>query len=259
MGYVTKEDGNPVDENEAQRIRGVAWNVWMGFVHNNEAPDTWKPCAPRLKYIYYKELYSQFPYLSHCADNWKAEEIAITYYPGFARTHVKTQKKEGASSLGSVGDKRHRNKANDEGDGRKKVRRSHPLSNLLCDSGSTFSLDSDTGTGNVSPALTGDPEADGLRAQEDDASVQHLTDILQDVHPPSFVNSPFARRERTVTSSIDLAPAASTAPPPPSGLPPVASPPRSHRSSIRQESTGATPPPSTSSTAGQGGGQRRCR
>ncbi|KII83654.1 hypothetical protein PLICRDRAFT_180256 [Plicaturopsis crispa FD-325 SS-3] len=86
MLYVEDKNGTPVDGYVAQHIREYARSIWNNLAKVGRAPRVWKRDgnAETLR-EYWREMGLRFPLLRLCESDWKADQIAIDYYPSWTQ------------------------------------------------------------------------------------------------------------------------------------------------------------------------------
>jgi len=99
MQYVVDKDGTPVTGYQATQMRQVARSIWTQLASAGIAPRKWMTDIPlTVADTYRKEMQTRFPELALCENGWKADQIAIDYYPSWrsaqAKRKGKTETKE---------------------------------------------------------------------------------------------------------------------------------------------------------------------
>ncbi|KDQ10429.1 hypothetical protein BOTBODRAFT_496356 [Botryobasidium botryosum FD-172 SS1] len=85
MRYIERENGQPVDGWRLDEICRESKKIWMTLRRCNLAPDQWTNVDKEADKYYISEMYSSFPELRYCDDNWKARKVAFQTYPGWIK------------------------------------------------------------------------------------------------------------------------------------------------------------------------------
>lgn len=80
MRYVQDRHGSAVDGYVAAMMRALARAIWVELGICGAAPTTWKQVDAQSRDAYYCAMNVGFFELRLCDANWKAEQIATTYY-----------------------------------------------------------------------------------------------------------------------------------------------------------------------------------
>ncbi|KAF8816950.1 hypothetical protein BYT27DRAFT_7033262, partial [Phlegmacium glaucopus] len=78
MDYIEDEDGLVINGDTAKNIRSHARSVLieMDSVITMKLPTTWTKVGVTESKFFRQEMYSRFPYLSLCHDDWKVSFLA---------------------------------------------------------------------------------------------------------------------------------------------------------------------------------------
>ncbi|KAF8958602.1 hypothetical protein BDZ97DRAFT_1923497 [Flammula alnicola] len=76
--YIELEDGTIVDGDTAQSIRKLMRSIFIEMEKSRTMalPDTWSEAGVTERSYVLQELYSEYPYIRYCDDNWKAIFLA---------------------------------------------------------------------------------------------------------------------------------------------------------------------------------------
>ncbi|KAF8961790.1 hypothetical protein BDZ97DRAFT_1759633 [Flammula alnicola] len=76
--YIELEDGTIVDGDTAQSIRKLMRSIFIEMEKSKTMalPDTWSEAGVTERSYVLQELYSEYPYIRYCDDNWKAIFLA---------------------------------------------------------------------------------------------------------------------------------------------------------------------------------------
>jgi hypothetical protein len=89
MQYIEDENGVAVDGHKASEIRRITRSIWAHLASIGKAPKTWTKIDIMSGQQYRQEMHRQFPELRLCELDWKADMIAIEYYPSWHNNHLK--------------------------------------------------------------------------------------------------------------------------------------------------------------------------
>jgi hypothetical protein len=102
MQYIQDENGVPVNGHRAKYMREIARGLWEALANSGKAPATWHRGPLETKERYNHEMALRFPELRYCAQDWKAEQIAIDNYPSFhSKRFPKSRIKTGTAESGA--------------------------------------------------------------------------------------------------------------------------------------------------------------
>jgi hypothetical protein len=83
MRYAQDKNGIPINLERANFIRATAKGIWDALADNGMAPKSWKQGSLLIREQYNREMAGRFEELQLCANDWKAEHIAVLNYPSF--------------------------------------------------------------------------------------------------------------------------------------------------------------------------------
>ena len=93
MLYIVDENGSPVDGHRASSMQNVARSIWAELASKGLTPKKWKTDTELAVADHYRrEMQNRFPELKLCENCWKADQIAIDYYPSWHKAQVKKKK-----------------------------------------------------------------------------------------------------------------------------------------------------------------------
>ncbi len=87
LGFVEHEDGSPITEGEAVKIRETARSIFAQLLQDGTAPAKWGQVSIISQEFFFNVLAERFPYVAMCEDMWKAQLIATTCYPSWHRNN----------------------------------------------------------------------------------------------------------------------------------------------------------------------------
>ncbi|KAJ3816787.1 hypothetical protein F5880DRAFT_1618932 [Lentinula raphanica] len=96
MKFVEDRQGNIVNGFRADAIRKLCYRLFGDFRDEGKAPAHWSQATHEISQRFFLELADQFPEVSYCANNWKAQKIATQIYPGWHTRHCPTAIKKEA-------------------------------------------------------------------------------------------------------------------------------------------------------------------
>lgn len=101
MKYIEDKEGNPIDGHLASDIRRHARAIFVGIASKGQVFKSWTEADYDSLKTYYREMSERFEELRFCANDWKAELIALDTYRTWREQWDKQQKKK---AMGKGGD-----------------------------------------------------------------------------------------------------------------------------------------------------------
>ncbi|THU87218.1 hypothetical protein K435DRAFT_867505 [Dendrothele bispora CBS 962.96] len=83
--YIEMDDGTVIDGTRAASIRRLARQMWAQFRSEGKEPTTWEGAIDDIVRRFNRALWTAFPELRLCAENWKLHYLATTLYSGWYR------------------------------------------------------------------------------------------------------------------------------------------------------------------------------
>lgn len=92
MCYVELEDGTVINGDRAAEIRKFARSIWVSFSKKGAPPSKWGQADIEMWKTYCREMGNQFPELTFCDLDWKADQIATdNYLSWYVNWHPKSE------------------------------------------------------------------------------------------------------------------------------------------------------------------------
>ena len=95
MKYVETRDRNPISGHLASEIRRHARAIFVGLAQEGHLFNSWTEADHNSLKVYYNEMAERFEELRLCANDWKAEMIALDIYRTWRDQWQKRMKKAG--------------------------------------------------------------------------------------------------------------------------------------------------------------------
>lgn len=87
LAFIMDSKGTAINRIQAGAIRQFARGLWQTLAHANRDPPTWGNADLSVIKFYRSNMYSDFPDLRLCDNDWKVDMIAQRDYPSWHRSH----------------------------------------------------------------------------------------------------------------------------------------------------------------------------
>lgn len=87
LAFITDPNGKSINRIQATAIRQFARGLWQTLANANRDPITWGSADLSVIRFYRNNMYSDFPDLRLCDNDWKVDMIAQKDYPSWHRSH----------------------------------------------------------------------------------------------------------------------------------------------------------------------------
>jgi hypothetical protein len=94
MKYIEDRDGQPINGHMASDIRRHARSIFIGLALEGHLFTSWTEADHASLKLYYREMAERFEELRLCANDWKAEMIALDIYRTWREQWQKKKKKK---------------------------------------------------------------------------------------------------------------------------------------------------------------------
>ncbi len=87
LPFMEHEDGTPLTEEEASKMRATARGIFAQFLHDGTAPAKWGQVSVVSQDFFFNAIAERHPHAAMCEDMWKAQLLATTCYPSWHRNN----------------------------------------------------------------------------------------------------------------------------------------------------------------------------
>ncbi len=87
LPFMEHEDGTPLTEEEASKMRATAHGIFAQFLHDGTAPAKWGQVSVVSQDFFFNAIAERHPHAAMCEDMWKAQLLATTCYPSWHRNN----------------------------------------------------------------------------------------------------------------------------------------------------------------------------
>ncbi len=85
--FMEHEDGTPLTEEEAIKMRGTARGIFVHFMQEGTAPAKWGQVSVVSQDFFFNAVAERHPHAAMCEDMWKVQLLATTCYPSWYRNN----------------------------------------------------------------------------------------------------------------------------------------------------------------------------